>query len=275
MVKKILITGASGFIGSALSEKLGTNELVLLNKVGGANGILDPGIDKLFESVDIVVHLAALGNYAGAKLEDFMKINCDGTVNVLEAAKTAGIKKFIFASTGLVYGKPVKLPITEEHPLNPVNPYEMSKAAAEVKCRSYSEFFDVSIFRFSNVYGNNGTKSVVYKFLHDLANNRRSKIVGGEQRRDFVHIEDVVGLVAGCTDRTAAGVFNVCFGKSYSVNEVYAMAEKISGTLLEPERVAGADCSYQFSNFKAQKLLGFYPKIDLKKGMEMIWEDLK
>ncbi len=274
MGKKILITGASGFVGSSLAEKLGTNELILLNRGNGTNGILDPRIGKLFDNVDVVVHLAALGNYAGARPEDFMKINCDGTVNVLEAAKTAGVKKFIFASTGLVYGNS-KLRLTEDHPINPVNPYEISKAAAEVKCRSYSEFFDVSIFRFSNVYGNNGAKSVVYKFLHNLANNRRSNIAGGEQRRDFVHVGDVVGLVAKCVDKTAAGVFNVCFGKSYSVDEVYAMAEKISGIVLEPARVAGDDNSYEFSNLKAQKVLGFYPKTDLKTGMEMIWEYLK
>ncbi|MBI2085067.1 MAG: NAD-dependent epimerase/dehydratase family protein [Candidatus Aenigmarchaeota archaeon] len=274
MVEKILITGANGFIGTALSEKFRAYDPILLNKGDGKDGILDPNMYKLFKGVDVVIHLAALGNYSGAKLEDFMKVNVDGTVNVLEAAKITGVKKFIFASTGLVYGNS-KLRLTEEHPLNPVHPYEQSKAAAEAKCLLYGGFFDVMIFRFSNVYGNKGVKSVVYKFLHNLANGQPSRVVGGKQKRDFVHIDDVTGLISKCTGKTATGAFNVCSGKSYTVNYIYEMAEKISGIKLEPERVASSDYSYEFSNSKAQKLLGFYPRTDLKSGMEMIWESFK
>ncbi len=271
MDKKILITGAAGFIGSALSERLDAHDLILLNK---ENNILDTGIGKLFKGADVVIHLAALGNYAAAKPEDFMRVNCGGTLNVLEASKNAGVKKFIFASTGLVYGNS-KLRLTEEHPLNPVHPYEQSKAAAEAKCLSYNEFFDTLIFRFSNVYGNRDVKSVVYKFLHNLASGKQSRIAGGMQKRDFIHIDDVTGLIAKCTGKTATGTFNVCSGKSYTINDIYEMAEKISGIKLEPGRVAGNDFSYEFSNLKAQKLLDFYPKIDLNDGMEMIWESFK
>lgn len=268
MDEKILITGASGFVGSSVSEALNGKNLVLAGTDKQRVDIRDGSVAKLFKNVDTVIHLAAMGNDNKGGLEEFIGVNAIGTANLLDAAKKCGVEKFIFASTGLVYGKTPAALIDENHPILPTNPYEISKAVAEMNCRIYQDFFDVVILRFSNIYGGNDHKSVVFKFLDNLKKNKTSTIKSGNQKRDFIHISDIVGAILPATERKISGTFNICYGKSYMISDVYKLAEKTTGKHITPLVVPGEGNDYVFSNKKARNELGFSPKINLENGMK-------
>lgn len=278
--KKILITGAGGFIGSALAKRLDGNKLVLISAgakkpVHGID-IRDKNIGTLFEGCDSIVHLAALGEpQKSLGMDAFMDVNCKGTLSVLEAAKNSGAKKFIFASSTLVYGKPKYLPIDENHPLNPEGPYAISKSISEKDCMNYRDCFDVICLRFSNVYGAGNRNNVIYYFLSSLLRGLAPRINGGSQKRDFIYIDDLVDALLLAIEKGSTGTFNVSFGKSSTIDEVYSLCQRVAGRNIEPERVAHDDEDYEISNESIRKTLGFEPKTDLETGIQKTLEGMR
>jgi len=224
-MKKILVTGAGGFIGSHLVPALLSDKdthLVLTDKhhkdfdfsaysksLGNKSlrfydlDIMNKdAVYSIFESekIDTCIHLAGKVNVEDSikNPDKTMDINVKGTLNVLEACSCSGTKNFVFASSASVYGNPKRLPISEEHELAPISPYGMSKLLAERHVSSYGRSGKIQntiSLRIFNVYGEGqyGNMSVLIKFAKRLAKGLPPVIYGdGTQKRDFISIVDVV-----------------------------------------------------------------------------------
>ena len=274
--KKILITGSNGFIGSYLVRCLKKTDYSLIPLTSKQIDIRDPKIKRFFKGVDIVVHLAAIGeNYRPQNLSDFLDINVFGTINLLEAAKNTKIEKFIFASSTKVYGKPLYFPIDEEHPLLPQTFYAVSKALAEENCSLYKDLFDVICLRFSNVYGPGNKKGVVYNFLRGFLKKTPIEVRGGSKKINLIYVDDVISAIRKSIEVEISEVFNICSDDHHSVKEVCEFAKEISGSETQIRIIKEKQFDSILSNKKAKKILEFYPKVNLREGMIHTWKWLR
>ena len=160
--------------------------------------------------------------------------NIDSLINILELSKKSGVKRFIFSSSSSVYGNPNYVPINENHPTNPLSPYALHKLVGEQYCKLYSEVYDLDTvcLRYFNAYGDRMPNKGAYRSVISIFKEQHSKkqplniVNDGEQRRDYVHVDDIVNaniLCANSTKKLNGDIFNVGTGKSYSVNEVADM----------------------------------------------------
>jgi len=319
---KILITGCAGLIGSSLAQRLFKegHELVLIDNLSYGyitNLIMDnriPGefynldirskeIFPLFKGVDYVFHLAAISSLpeCQSKPGEAISVNVGGTANILEASRRAGVKCVVFASTSAVYEKNTKFPCKEEDEVSPDLIYSSSKHMAEKLCHSFAKSYGLKIVitRYYNVYGpNQDLKRKAPPFMGYAigeALHKRAPVFhsDGEQKRDYVYLEDVNELNVLCmTHPKAAGnTFNVCSGKAYSVKEIYALIQKIVKGALNPTYRAANKLWEKYpelkeglafndeilekevnkftlgSPVKTKKLLGWTAKIPLEKGL--------
>jgi len=208
---KVLVFGAAGFVGRNLIEKLGRereHELVGSDAVedpfGGSVKYLKVNVldrDHVFETVkgsEVIVHLAA--SPLVASLEDptsNMKVNVEGTLNILDAARKHGVSKVIYSSASSVVGTPKYNPVGEEHPCNPRTPYAVAKKTCEDYLRVYSELYGLHyvVFRFFNVYGpwqDQKSGALVPNLYRTLKENKEFQVHGdGSNTRDFIYVEDV------------------------------------------------------------------------------------
>ena len=305
---KILITGAAGFIGSHLSEKYvydGHIVYALDNLMNGnINNIQkilhkknfkfiyddicrDEAYSKLPTNLDAIIHLAAQIHVERSIVNptETFGINVDGTLKILEFARMHDIKKILYASTSEVYGSAEYAPMDEHHPLSAKHPYGVSKIAADRLCYTYNETYDlgVDILRCFNSFGprqkDNGYGSAVSIFINRALQNKSPIIYGsGEQTRDYIFIEDTMNAydkVLMAKGNPGKDSINFGSGKEISVNKLaelaikYAAANKqlkpihIDPRPIEVKRLL-ADIS------KANKLLGFKPKIDFEKGLALL-----
>ena len=254
---KVLVTGADGFIGSHLVERLikegaQVTALVQYNAMGRkgwlesleqrtqdeisivSGDIRDPHFCvRLVQNNEIIFHLAALiaipySYHAGT---DYANVNLLGTLNLLEACRLHGIKKFVHTSTSEVYGSAQYVPIDENHPLNGQSPYAASKIAADHYVHAYSCSHDVPsiIARPFNTFGpRQSARAVIPTIILQLLNKKNKIRLGAlETTRDFNYVFDTVGafLQAGQSDITDASVFN--FGSGYEVS-IGQLVEEIS-----------------------------------------------
>src|SRR3989344_1145301 len=213
---KCLITGGAGFIGSNLVDALvkkGYDVLVLDNLSTGKRENVNPqakffeadlrdfnAIRPLFEDIDYVFHEAALPRIPLSieKPIETNEINVKGTLNALVASKEAGVKKFIYASSSSALGGAAKLPMREDSPCRPLNPYALQKYVGELYCRIFSAIYKLPTvsLRYFNVYGPRQPREGAYVpvigiFLTQKAAGQPLTITGdGEQRRDFTHVSD-------------------------------------------------------------------------------------
>jgi UDP-glucose 4-epimerase len=262
---KSLVTGGAGFIGSHVCQELiqrGHRVVVLDDLSGGFTDNLVDGttfihgsindlnlIDTLFaqEKFDYVFHLAA---YAAEGLSHFIKRfnytnNLMGSINLINASINNGVKCFIFTSSIAVYGSSPELPMTEETPAHPEDPYGIAKLAVEQELAVNQKMFglDYIIFRPHNVYGerqNIGDKyrNVVGIFMNQILQGKPMTIFGdGTQTRAFSHIRDVAPLIAESVEIPAARnqVFNIGADTPYSVNELAQAVARAMG--VEPQLV--------------------------------------
>jgi UDP-glucose 4-epimerase len=252
--------------------------------------ILDKSLlNEVFESVDSVVHLAALIDISASVVDPVPnhEVNVNGTFNLLHAAIKHDVKKFVFASSTAVYGDVKTLPVQENVALHPISPYAASKVAGEAYCSAFANCFGLETvaLRFFNIYGlrsgNSPYSGVITKFLQKIMNGETLTIDGdGEQTRDFIHVSEIVKAVilALKQDGLKGEVFNVCTGVPTSVNELAATLKKVTGKNPNvkhgPPRVGDIRSSYG-DPAKAAENLGFKATVDITKGLQILIEELK
>ncbi len=263
---KILITGGAGFVGSQLGKHLhgAGHEVVLLDNMtfghldnllldGAPFGrflckdILDPDLQKYFEGVDTVFHLAGIAALPVCQENPraAYDVNVSGVANVLEASRRASVRRVVFSSTSAVYEKTKAERFSEDDEIRPDLVYASTKAAAERLCDAFSINYnmDIAICRFFNVYGphqdvTRTSPPFTSYVARELVMGRSPNLFNNsDARRDYVHSDDVVDLLSRVLHdegRFAADRFNVCSGQGHSVPELYALFLEASGKQIEP-----------------------------------------
>jgi UDP-glucose 4-epimerase len=324
---KILITGGAGFIGSQLGYYLsqkGYNVYLLdnmnhghednLNIQGKTFGkfinadIRDYDFSKYTEGMDCVVHLAGLSSLPLCQSKPMyaMDVNVSGTANVLEACRKNSVPRVIFASTGALYEGSVDVPFIEDRDVEPFLVYPTSKHMAEQLCETYEVCYGMDIvrLRFFNVYGphqdfkRKQPPFTGYLLKQFLAGEGVSVFSDGEQRRDYVHVNDLTRLIEICLTHPNARnrIFNACSGQAYSVNEIAQKMMSLFGIdvpvlykdsktywdnypeLYEPENfsmnrniVEDEVDKYCLGNTsKAKECLGWEAKVSLEEGLQTL-----
>ncbi len=300
-MKKALVTGGAGFVGSNLVDKLINMgiEVVILDNL--STGTIDninkkakficcdisvPKIDFLVETmkdVDVVFHTAASARVQPSIVDpiSFNDVNVNGTLNILFAAHKAGVKRVVYSASSSAYGNATKFPTPEEHSTNPLSPYGLQKYIGEQYCKMFSEVYglDTVSLRYFNVYGERMLLEGAYClvlgiFAKQMLEGKKLTVNNdGEQRRDFTYVGDVVeaNCLAAIKDENFNGeVFNIGNGNNYSVNEVVEMfgGEKTKGKdVLEPFQSLA-------DNSKAALMLDWDPKGDLPTWIKKYKKDL-
>ena len=300
----IFITGGTGFIGLHLIHylsKQGDKITVFDNFNNSSNTINLTGfnikiikgdildyslLSKSLNNIETVIHLAAQISVTDSIKDSntTMKVNIDGTQNVLDACLENNIKNFIAISTAAVFGN-LDTILTENSKTDPISPYGKSKLMMEKKITDFSKKhnFNSIILRFFNLYGSGQSPQyagVITKFLASIRENKPLEIYGnGNQTPDFIHIDDEVECIRlaikNINEKTGK-IYNVGSGKSTSILELANILLKLSGKTLsinfKPE-IKGDIFHSQTSIALVKKELGFEPKISLQKGLSRFFQD--
>ena len=305
-MKKYLITGGAGFIGSNLAEHLiqkGNFVRILDNFYSGkienlefAQGLgktkfelLKGDIceqkvcDRACRGMDYVLHHAALRSVPGSVQdpESYNRVNIGGTLRILQAASRHKIKRFVFASSSAIYGDTKVFPQKEEHLPLLISPYALSKLTGEYYCRIFSEFFNLETvgLRYFNVFGprqalDDEYAVVIPKFIHCILQGEYPPIFGtGKQSRDFTYIDNVVSanMIAATTPGIKHEVFNAAVGKEYSVLDIVAGINKILGKNVQPVflPVRAGDIFRSNSDIsKIEKMTTYRPLVGFEEGLQ-------
>ncbi len=288
---RVLVTGAGGFVGANLVERLAELgiDCVGMDVRRGVLGeqhalvegdILDDNhLDRIVPGVDTVVHLAV--SNLRTSLENprrNLRINVEGTLNLLEAARKHGVRKIIYSSASSVYGVPRYSPVDEDHPKFPKTVYGLTKYTGEHLLRLYHELhgIDYFVFRFTNVYGPRqqpSTGGLIPVVLTRLAAGQPVTVYGsGEQTRDFVFVHDVVRLLARTVQPGAPSnvVVNVGSGVQTSIAEVVRLCSDALGvvpTVQHMNQEAGERQGFQADLRFCQQVFGELPATMLRDGI--------
>ena len=296
-----LVTGGAGFIGSHLAEELirrGDHVRVVDNLVTGRRSNLDhlQGIEFLegdladlgvaqraVDGCDVVLHQAAIPSVPRSVKDPITsnRANVDGTLNVLVAARDAGVKRLVFAGSSSAYGNTPTLPKHEEMPNRPLSPYALQKVIGEEYLKMFTSLYGLETvtIRYFNVFGPRQDPSSPYSgvisvFATALLENRSPTIFGdGEQTRDFTYVANVVdGVLRACEAPGASGeVINVATGGRISLNQLFQTMRKMIGASVEPkyaEPRAGDVRDSQADITKATRLLGYTPTVSFEDGLQ-------
>ncbi|MDF3819133.1 NAD(P)-dependent oxidoreductase [Leptospira sp. 96542] len=272
----VLVTGASGFIGSSLVTHLENKGYDVFKTTRESGDISKNETWRNFPSADFVIHLASRSFVPDSWKDSngFIEANVLGTSNALEFAKKCNAK-LIYISAYL-YGIPENLPISERHPILPNNPYALSKFLAENICKFHSDFFNqsVTILRLFNVYGPNQKKEFLIPSLIDQClNNSEIRVLDLNPKRDYIYIDDVLNVIEMSILKAGSlQIYNVGSGISYSVQEIIDQIQVLCKTKLpvfssenvRPQEILDvvADISL------AKNKLGWFPKFGISDGLE-------
>lgn len=295
---KVLITGGAGFIGThTVNECLaqGHDVVVVDNLSHGRREVLPPDVRfyelpvenpafadiVLNERPQAIIHLAAQTSVSRSVAQPIVdtRANVLGTINVLDAARLAGVGKVVLASSAAVYGIPQAIPIKEDHPLHALSPYGAAKITAETYARLWGELYGIpaTIFRYANVYGpgqdSSGEGGVVSIFIDRLLNHQQVLIEGdGEQTRDFIYVADVARANVLALTAGAGETMHVSTGGKITINELYerlrAMVPGAPAAVHAAPRVGDIrDSSLDPS--RAREVIGFSPRVALEDGLRL------
>jgi UDP-glucose 4-epimerase len=294
---RILVTGGAGFIGShvvdaniaaghdvAVVDDLSTGQREHVHS--GARfyplDIRDPHLDEVFakERPEVVSHQAARANVRESLQQPLLyaEVNVVGSLNVLECCRRHGVRKLIYASTGgAVYGEPQVLPVSEEHPIKPLDPYGASKHHVEHYLFVYQANFGITYtaLRYPNVYGPRqdpyGEAGVVAIFAGQMLKGGQPVINGnGEQERDFLSVSDVVQANLLALEQGDGGIYNIGSGIGTSVNSIFEVLAKLTGyngPVVHGPPKQGEVFKVYLDATRAQKELGWAPRITLEEGL--------
>jgi nucleoside-diphosphate-sugar epimerase len=232
--------------------------------------------------LDYVFHQAALPSVAFSLQDPLLsnRVNVEGTLCVLIAARDARVKRVIYAGSSSAYGDSPELPKREDHPTNPLSPYAVAKLTGEHYCRLFTQLYGLETvtLRYFNVFGprqnpNSQYAAVIPKFITALLHGEPLPVFGdGEQSRDFTHVENVVqgNLLAMTAPDVAGQVLNLANGSRTSLRQLIAYLEELTGQRAQveflPERPGDVRHS-QADVTRAVQLLGFAPQVDVKEGL--------
>ncbi len=295
---KILITGGAGFIGSNIADeyvRLGHHVTVVDNLSSGKQANLnrkcgfikidinDKKLDDIFKKgkFDVVNHHAAQINPRTSIANPVAdaETNINGTIKLLQLSVKYKVKKFIFASSGgAVYGEQKGFPAKENHSLNPISPYGISKLSIEKYLEFYKSYYGLNYvaLRYSNVYGprqsSHGESGVISIFIGKLLEGKSPVINGsGKNTRDIVFVKDVAAANVRALGYKGSGIFNISSEKETSVLKLTNLLVKMSGSKIKVKHssaVKGEQKRSILSNGKARNSLGWKPVYDIGKGIE-------
>jgi UDP-glucose 4-epimerase len=308
-MRTYLVTGGAGFIGSHLVETLlqqGQHVRVLDNLSTGRMCNIEqmlPDIEfiegdirspeivrRAVAGIDVVLHQAALASVPSSVADPLAsnEVNVTGTLHVLLAARDAGVRRIVFASSCSVYGNSLVLPKYENMPTDPLSPYAITKLAAERYCLSFAQVYGLPAIalRYFNVFGPRQDPAseyaaVIPKFIVSMLHGDRPTIYGdGAQSRDFIYIANVVAanLLAAAAPAEISGFFNVACGERISLLDLVANLNHILGTNLPPRHAAARSGDVLHSQAdirKIQNALGFMPTVTFAEGLVCTVDSLR
>ncbi len=300
---KYLVTGVAGFIGSNIAHALieqgedvrgidnfshGRRENIadILGKLDLREADItdSDAISSACEGVEYVLHQAALGSVPRSLANPLTSnhANAVGTLSVLQAAREAGVKRVVYASSSSIYGDTPTLPKRENMPSNPISPYAVSKYAGELYAKSFHNLLGLETvcLRYFNVFGprqhpTSQYAAVIPKFIRQMLSGEQPTIFGdGKQSRDFTFIENVISAnILACqapAEKVCGRFFNIAAGKNYSLNEVYKLLQELTGFSKWPQYAPprSGDVQDSLADTKlAQEAMGYKTLVDFKEGM--------
>lgn len=306
---KVLVTGAAGFVGSHLAERLAARGDAVVGvdnfndyydparKRRTAKTVMDAGVTllehdlrerdtmfALFEEhkFDAVAHIAAMAGVRNSVANPalYMDVNLVGTQGLMDAARAFGVQNFVFASTSSIYGDTQTVPFVETDPcLQPPQPYAAAKRAAELLGYTYHKLYGLNFTatRFFTVYGPRGRPDMMPGLLADsLYYGHTIPLYEGDMRRDWTYVDDIVsGVVVALDKPLGYEILNIGRGEPQSLADFIAAMEAVSGkkARLEPQPKLPADVYVTYADIrKARRLLGFEPEVSMRTGVERFWQ---
>ncbi len=300
-MSKCLVTGGAGFIGSHLARRLAKDDhqVIIIDNLseGKLENIADiknkvkfykedilnlSFLKKIFKNVDYVFHEAALRSVERSVKNplETNKVNIEGALNILIAARENKVKRVIFAGSSSSYGEQKEKVFSEDLCPNPVSPYALSKLTGEFYLKQFYQLFGLETIslRYFNVFGpyqdpSNEYANVIPIFICKMLKDEQPVIHwDGEQSRDFNYIDNVVeaNILAMKVEKTHGEVLNVCNGEQFSINQMFQMINKILGKNIKAEKGpkrAGDVKSTLGDPRLAEKIIGFKAKIDFEEGL--------
>ena len=301
-MEKFLVTGGAGFIGSNICRKLlsqGCFVRVIDNLLTGKKSNLSAIIDRIefieadmgdqdvartaMKDVDVVLHQGALPSVPRSVDDPAAthKHCLDATFTLLLAARDAGIKRFVYASSSSVYGDTPALPKLESMKPGPLSPYAVGKLTGEYYCSVFSRVFGLETIslRYFNVFGPHQDPTSQYAaaipaFVTAVLKNQQPNVFGdGQQSRDFTYIDNIIeaNLLAAQAEHTAGEVLNIACGKAVTVNETIDIINDLLGKNIKPiyTDTRPGDIKHSLADITlAEKLLGFKPTVPFKQGLQ-------
>jgi UDP-glucuronate 4-epimerase len=303
----ILVTGGAGFIGSHLLDRLARTDAGLVC-IDNFNDYYSPAVkrrnieplvrekrlqimegdicdcaflEEVFRtrSIESVIHLAARAGVRPSLRNPalYAKVNCIGTMNLLEMARRFAVEKFLFASTSAVYGANEKVPFSEDDSVeHQVSPYGATKRACELFCRSYHELYGIPMccIRFFTAYGPRQRPDMaIHKFTKAILEGRPLDMYGdGTSARDYTYVSDIIdGVVAALEADVAFEIVNLGDSRMVTLKQLIGLLERVIGKKASVNKMPtqSGDMPRTYADItKAKRLLGYEPRYGIEKGLE-------